>query len=655
MVWPRRISGLLSFLMIASFLPCPWCPDANAQDQPPKTYQMEEVRVVASPIIQGNQLDRYASQKTTVSEEQISDLNAQNLQGALRMTPGVNISQYNPVGSFGGASGGAVFIRGQGSSRPGAEIKTLVDGVPMYMSVWNHPLLDLMSIDPAHTIEVYKSPQPQNFGNAFAVVNIVPKRAETEGFATRLQTAGGSYDTFIATGDSGGKVGAWDYYAGGGYRTSNGHRDDADGELKNFFARLGCQMNPNWNLSVFSLWSDNWANDPGQKGAAASLQQGKYETRSLMGVTTLANRYDQAEGYLKVYVNNGEGDWLNNPISPTVKEKLYNDFLFYGVKAREVFRLWQGGEIITGLDWDYTEGDYKRKLSNGVRDDWNGEDFTIMSPYAAVSQLIGDRESFFAIPSAGVRYYDNNEFDSEWAPHAGLILGYRDTELHAGYSRGIIYPGLDVMVFSEKTIPALGNSWKNLTAEKVDHYEIGIRQRFGKMAVADLTFFYDDGKDRYVVVPPPPPPPVYNNVENYQIKGVEASLTVYPLKTLSVFGGVTYLETDPSDLPYAPKFTTSAGLNWKFLERFKLSIDCQYVDNFATGSQARRLNTFNTQEVGSYFLLNAKLGYLFDLTEWGARGEIYVAGENLTDTSYEYQPGYPMPGANGMVGVQFQF
>lgn len=540
MMWPRVRHLFLPTLLFSIFALDTLSTPVFAQDQPPKAYQMEEVKVVASPIIQGNQLDRYASEKTTVSEEQISDLNAQNLQGALRMTPGVNISQYNPIGSFGGASGGGVFIRGQGSSRPGSEIKTFVDGVPMYMSVWNHPLLDLMSIDPAHTIEVYKSPQPQNFGNAFAIVNIVPKRAEAEGFATRIQSSGGSYGTFIASGDSGGKIGAWDYYVGGGYRTSHGHREDSDGELKDFFGRLGYQLNPNWNISVFSLWNDNYARDPGKKGEDESLRQGKYETQSWMGVATIANRFDKAEGYVKVYGNSGEAHWLDHPISPTVKEKLHPEFLFYGVKARETFRFWKGGEVVTGLDWDYTEGEYKQKLSNGTRDQWNGEDFIIVSPYAAVSQLIGDKDGFFAIPSAGVRYYDNNEFDSEWAPHAGLILGYKDTEIHAGYSKGIIYPGLDVMVFSEKTIPALGDSWKNLNAEKVDHYEVGIRQRLGKVAMADLTFFYDDGRDRYVVVPPPPPPPVYENIEKYQIKGIEASVTVYPFEKLSLFGGVTY-------------------------------------------------------------------------------------------------------------------
>ena len=156
------------------------------------------------------------------------------------------------------------------------------------------------------------------------------------------------------------------------------------------------------------------------------------------------------------------------------------------------------------MDWDYTDGKYKMNYSDGSKNDWDGADFSIVSPYAAVSQLIGDKNSFFAIFSAGARYYSNSDFDSEWAPHAGIILGYTDTELHAGYSRGVIYPGLDVIVFSEEVIPLLGDSWKDLKAETVDHYEIGVRHRFGTLAIADFTFFYDDGKDRYVIVPPPP-------------------------------------------------------------------------------------------------------------------------------------------------------
>jgi outer membrane receptor protein involved in Fe transport len=655
MMRPRVRFGFLLVLFLSIFSLGACLFPASAEEQQPKARQLKELEVVASPIIEGNQLDRYASEKTVVSEEQIRDLNAQDLPSALRMTPGVNISRYNPIGSFGGAEGGAVFIRGQGSSRPGAEIKTLVDGVPMYMSVWNHPLLDLMSIDPAHTIEVYKSPQPQYFGNAFAVVNIVPKRVETEGFVTRAQGAGGSYDTFVATADHGGKKGRLDYFVGGGYRTSSGYRDHSDGKLRDAFGRVGYKVTDNWDVSLFSLWSDNYALDPGAEGADPSLRQGKFETRSLMGVGTVGNHYDKAEGYIKLYCNNGEGDWLDQPTDTELREDLYNDFLFYGIKAREVFHFWKGGEIISGLDWDYTEGKYKLKYSDGSKNDWDGSDFSIVSPYVAVSQLIGEKKGFYAIPSAGVRYYANTDFDSEWAPYAGIILGYKETEFHAGYSRGVIYPGLDVFVFSEEIIPALGDSWKNLKAERVDHYEVGIRHRFGSLAVADLTFFYDDGKDRYVIVPPPPPPPLYENLESYQIRGLETTLTMYPFQDMAMFAGLTYLNTEPSNLPYTPEFTASAGVNWRFFEHFKISIDSQYVSNFYALSWARRKGAENTEKVDSYILVNAKLGYLFDVPSWGMGCEVFVAGENLTDADYEYRPGYPMPGINGMAGVQLSF
>ncbi len=90
-----------------------------------------------------------------------------------------------------------------------------------------------------------------------------------------------------------------------------------------------------------------------------------------MTVATASNRFEKVEGYVKVYQNTGEGDWLDQPRAAGVTEDLYNDFQFYGLKAREAFRFWKGGEIITGLDWEHTEGDYEKDFSNGTQDQWN--------------------------------------------------------------------------------------------------------------------------------------------------------------------------------------------------------------------------------------------------------------------------------------------
>jgi iron complex outermembrane receptor protein len=629
-------------------LAAPLCAETN------ETMELEEVLVQASPIIEGNVVDDFGSLTTVISQDQMERLNAQDLGTALRKTPGVSISRYNPIGSFGGGEGGGVFIRGMGSSRPGAEIKTFVDGVPMYMSVWNHPLLDLMSIDAAQSIEVFKGPQPQEFGNAFSAINLVPKKHKEEGSDTRLKLAGGSYATMVSTAEQGGRYGRWDYYVGGGYRTSDGHRDDADGTLRDLYGRVGYQLTENWDVSLFSLLTGNEASDPGARGAPESAKEGDYETQALLTSLTLSHAYDWGQGSLKLYQNQGEGDWLNQPTStPGVREDLYNDFLFYGLKAEESLNLWAGGKIQLGLDWEVAEGEWDKKLSDGSRDDWEGPDLTTLSPYLGVSQLLGQRSGFYFIPSVGTRYTDHSEFDGEWAPHAGLVLGYKDTEVYANYSRGVVYPGLDVIVFSETVIPPLGPSWKDLDPEIVDHYELGVQHRFCPFARADVTFFYDDGRDRYVFTTPPAGF-AYQNIEDFEIRGIETTLQLDPTQNLSIFAGLTWLDTDPSDLPYAPDISISSGVNWSFLDRFTLSLDSQYLDEMTVTSQARKAGTQNTSEVDSYFLLNGKLSYGFALGESKMNGEVFVAGENLTDTDYEYLPDYPMPGINGMLGISFE-
>jgi len=174
-----------------------------------------------------------------------------------------------------------------------------------------------------------------------------------------------------------------------------------------------------------------------------------------------------------------------------------------------------------------------------------------------------------------------------------------------------------------------------------------------RQALLDLVFFYEDGKDRYVIVPfASGIMPHYDNVETFTIRGLEATANWQPVPELSLFTGVTLLDTDPSDLPYAPDVTVSAGMNWRFLERFKLSLDASYVSSAHVGSQIRKVNTDNSTTVDSSFLINGKISYALDLKGAACKANIFLAGENLLDTDYEYQSGYPMPGINCMVGIQ---
>lgn len=130
------------------------CVAGSVWAQQAEIKQLEAVTVSAGPIIESNNVGSFSTLTTRVGEAQIEDMGALDLAAGLRMTPGVQISRYNEVGSYSGDQGGNVYIRGLGVSRPGSEIKTYIDGLPVYMGLWNHPLMDLLPLNGIGNINV---------------------------------------------------------------------------------------------------------------------------------------------------------------------------------------------------------------------------------------------------------------------------------------------------------------------------------------------------------------------------------------------------------------------------------------------------------------------------------------------------------------------
>jgi outer membrane receptor for ferrienterochelin and colicin len=102
----------LTPLAAASFLL-----SASALAQQTSTPTLQEIVVTASPIIESNNVDNFSGFTTRVTDAQVRDLGALDLAAALRMTPGVQISRYNEVGSYSGSEGGTVYIRGMGCEK----------------------------------------------------------------------------------------------------------------------------------------------------------------------------------------------------------------------------------------------------------------------------------------------------------------------------------------------------------------------------------------------------------------------------------------------------------------------------------------------------------------------------------------------------------
>jgi len=609
-----------------------------------QTSTPSRVEITAPPIIESNRTDAFGSLATTVGEAQVRDLNAIDLSSALRRTPGVTVSRFNPVGSFGGDEGGAVHVRGLGASRPGSEVKTYVDGIPFYMGVWNHALLDLLPVGGMEHIAVYKGPQPQRFGNTFAAIDLTPRRPRQDGLAGHLQVAGGSFGTFVEQADLSLRSGDAELALVQGHARSDGHRAAADGRLDNLMASGTYRLGPNWQAGLLLLGADNLVSDPGVEGDA-STRTGTFGTRGTLGALSLAHAHGDWQGRLQLYDNRGSSHW-NNPTAAVV----HSTFQLSGLRWRETLKPWAGAELVAGLDIDRMQGSV---AFNGFTA-FDGVSLRLTSPYLALAHTLAVGPGWTLTPSAGVRLYRHSILGNSTAPHAGLVLAQGDAlALRLTAARGLNHPGLDAALLNAIVPPLAGapDSWRTLQPEQMDHVELGARWAPARGMALDVALFHDDLKHRYLFAfPPVVAMPSLTNLGSYRVRGAEATWQQQWGPAWSSFAGLTLLSGSLDDLPYAPKRALAAGLTWR-TGAWRVSADAQAQSQMAVLNRSRADGATNTAQVGGFTVVNLRAAHALPVL--GPRGEVFVALENLGDRRYAYRPGYPMPGRSGQLGVRF--
>jgi outer membrane cobalamin receptor len=621
-------------------------PGGGVAEPAPETPAVSAaVTVTARPVLEEIRRDPIAGAVTKVGAQQIEDLGAGDPAAALRRVPGVVVSRYNVVGSYGGGDGGGVFARGQGAGRPGAEIAFSVDGVRKFNGVFSHPLLDHVSVDLAESLDVYKGAQPVLFGNmAFATIDVVSRRRTEEGFGGRASAAYGSFSTSALAAEASGRTGAFDFLVSASQRQSDGHREGSDGKTRALFARAGYELGGGWALGVTADLTSGRASDPGVAGAARPPVTPRFDTDGEMGVLTLSREHGGRQGFVKLYLDDGAIDWLQWDGARQQSYRTLTDWENWGLKARDAFSVLGRGELTVGFDVE-SYGGKARETRPAGEVPLGDFRFRNVAPWTAFSYTFGDTVK--VTPSAGVRYNDSKDFGGVWGAQAGVTVASPLGEAHARYARAFNLPGVWAAVLYQGY--GRGDQWKGLEPELMDHWEVGFAPRLGPKASLDVTFFYDDVKDALRLVPPPPPPPSWANTGAYRSRGAEVSVSLEPIPALGLYAGAAYTETDPSPIPFTPKWTFSGGAV-ATVSLFRIAVDAQWVDDRYTGNlRFPGAPAF----VESYFLLNGRVTAKLDALVPGL--EAFVAGENLTDSEFAYRPGYPMPGASASFGASVRF
>ncbi len=522
----------------------------------------------------------------------------------------------------------------------------MVDGIPRFVGVWTHPVLDTLSIDQIERIDIYKSPQPVLLGNmAFAAINLVPRVHRSEGFSGTYSGAYGQFDTWLQRIQVGGKQSRFDFDLNGSYRRSDGHRENSAGQAWSVDGTVGVQLTDTWRLSAYLSHTDGWADDPGNINAVADPSRvvPRFNSSDDFYVVDLSHDSGRWSGSLKFYAENGLLDWKQWDSGATESFRTVTDYDNYGLRFRERFRPWDDGEILFGFDQDSYGGTSVELWQTGTQ---NPSDlrFRNSAPYLMISQGV-NLGAWKLTPSAGVRLNASRFFGEEWAPQAGLTLDRGKTRFYANHARAFNLPGVYAAALYSGW--GRGDEWQSLRPERMNHVEGGVIHSLTARAQISWSVYHDRVEDALRFVPPPPPPPQFANIGTYRITGTELNLDCFLRENLAVFTGMNYQSASPATVPNAPRWMWVSGLSYLLGSGLRFNGDAEWVDRqFVLNPRYA-----NSQvPIDPYFLLNGRIGY-----RAARRVELFLAAENLTNERYEFRPGYPMAGRIWMVGLNLGF
>ena len=606
------------------------------------------VTVTATPITQDESVAKDGADSVTVSREQLSRLNAQDLQTALRQVPGVTVSRYAPIGSYGGAQGGSVYLRGMGTARPGGEVRMYTDGVPRGSGMWGHPLMDSMPIDFAEAVTVQKSPHPARYSDTFGAIDVETSRRREQGYEGTVDLGYGRHDTFLSAVSAGLKEGPVDADGGMSYKHSDGLRDHNMAILKSAFGRIGADLSDSEHVGFVYQRTDSKVEDPGDE-RRPTPRTDRFDLDTDLYTLRFDTDREDIKGHSLVYFERGKIDWWQDGLCKTPKGPMdgnaHTEWLNFGFRNFYDWNAWKNLWVTGGFDLQDEYGETEtRNVQNGKVPFKADGRLDTVSPYLGLRYDFRLTDDWTLTPSAGSRYYIHSKYDNEWSPDAALSLDWRETvQFFANGSRGVHYPGVYTRAVSADY--ARGT----LDAETMDYVSGGVKASLDETADMLVTVFHTAAKNRIDKTAQG-----YLNAGGMRATGIELSGHWRPTDALAFFAGLTFTNPETSPVSRLPRWTASAGGTWKICDYLKWTLDGQFIDEMYAYSVRSSEEAVELHALDEGLLLNMRLAIpLESFTSFG--GELYVSLENLTNSHYEYYPGYPMDGIMWYLGCKFKF
>ena len=550
--------------------------------------------------------------------------------------PGLFITQRGYAG-YGVSGGAAGNISMRGMTGGTARMIVLIDGHPNYAGIYGHPIADSYQSLMTERVEVLRGPASILYGSGAmaGVVNIVTKKEE--GTHARLHAGYGSFNTAETEFTASTRQGKFSAVASGSYNRTDGHMDNMNFEQFGGYAKLGYDISDNWNASANVDVTRFKASQPGSE--SAPLIDADQEITRGTSALFIENNYARTQGAVSLFYSWGD-HWINDGYAPGTTPKLFR-FISYdemlGASAWQSASLFDGNRLTLGFDYYRYGGKADNHFVDGPtagtdvpQVDEREDEF---AGYLEMRQEIGSLLTL----NAGLRVDHHSKAGTELVPQAGAAFHLpANAQIKLSVGKGFRYPTIREMYMYPPHNP-------DLEAESLWNYELSFSQRLlsGKLYYG-INLFHMDAKNIILTLPNPTAPPPMLNQNSGELKntGVEVEASYLISKSFAANCNYSYLKME-TPIVGAPEHKAYLGGSYTN-NGWHASTGLQYVNGLysAVGPDVKE----------DFLLWNARVSYqLSDMVQ------LWVNGDNLLNTKYQINAGYPMPGIAFMAGVNLSF
>ncbi len=593
----------------------------NAQSSLKDTIKIYEVIVTGTKVAVSR--NNVPLTVTVINEEEIEESSESSLLPVLSArVPGMFVTERGITG-FGVATGsaGQISIRGIGGS-PNTQVLVLLNGNPQYMGIFGHPLPDAYVASDVERVEVIHGPASTLYGsNAMGgVINIITKKQQKDGYNANARIMHGSYNTQKYMVNGGYKKKKFNVFAGINHDQTDGHRDSSDFSITDGYFRIGYEINNHFKSSFDFSLSQFEATDPGPEGGNAG---NSIDITRGMGAFVINNKFDNISGSLRLFYNFGEHN---------ISDGFHSTDNNHGIILYEAFNLFTGNTITLGLDYK----NYGGKAENTFAMNGNGIVFSDTSIYELGGYFLLQQRIFSKlILNAGFRLTHNQVFGNEPVPSVGFAYNATTKTI----IKGSVSKGFRSPTIRELFMWAPANN--NLLPERMMQYETSVNQYFFKDKLSvEITAFKAEG-DNLIKIVMEGNQPKYVNTGKFSNLGLEFAINYMPSENLKFHSNYSYISMDePVIATPEQQFFLDGTFNWNNIS-FNLSLQSIVNLYIQTGQNSVKV---------SYNLLNMRTAYKIN-----KHFDVFVKGENLLNTNYQINYGYPMPGIIAFGGINLHF